>query len=227
MAYTDPRSRWVDLGIPVRYLDFGGPPGAPVIVAVHGLGGAAINWLAIAPALTVLVAAVGFGRFHLLLALILIGIVALTGALVLEAGAVLAENSEIMVGVLEVILGLDPVARELGVARQALVLLEQLGGVAALAVVLAIARLSAEIGAPLSSAAAPAAALSLIDQMPTSLRSVFCPSAMGQQGRRQRRRLLTLSFRSLRACVWRSADCVGGGRDALSTFLGERARPCQ
>jgi len=52
MAYTDPRSRWVDLGIPVRYLDFGGPPGAPVIVAVHGLGGAAINWLAIAPALT-------------------------------------------------------------------------------------------------------------------------------------------------------------------------------
>ena len=52
MVYTGPRSRWVDLGIPVRYLDYGGAPGRPVIVAVHGLGGAAINWLAIAPLLT-------------------------------------------------------------------------------------------------------------------------------------------------------------------------------
>lgn len=52
MAYPNPRSHWVELDIPLRYLDFGGPPGGPVIVALHGLAGAAINWLAIAPILT-------------------------------------------------------------------------------------------------------------------------------------------------------------------------------
>lgn len=46
------RSRWTDLGGPVRYLDFGGPADAPMIVCVHGLGGSAVNWWAIAPLLT-------------------------------------------------------------------------------------------------------------------------------------------------------------------------------
>src|SRR6516162_7260165 len=45
-------SRWVDLNGPVRYLDFGGPADGPVIVCVHGLGGSAVNWTAIAPLLT-------------------------------------------------------------------------------------------------------------------------------------------------------------------------------
>ena len=45
-------SRWVDLGLPVHYLDFGGCADGPVVVAVHGLGGSALNWSAIAPALT-------------------------------------------------------------------------------------------------------------------------------------------------------------------------------
>lgn len=45
-------SRWTDIGGPVHYLDFGGAAGAPVIVCVHGLGGSAVNWLAIAPLLT-------------------------------------------------------------------------------------------------------------------------------------------------------------------------------
>ncbi len=45
-------SRWTDLTGPVRYLDFGGPPDGPVIVCVHGLGGSAVNWTAIAPLLT-------------------------------------------------------------------------------------------------------------------------------------------------------------------------------
>ncbi len=44
--------RWTDLGGPVHYLDFGGPPDGPVIVCVHGLGGSAANWLALAPLLT-------------------------------------------------------------------------------------------------------------------------------------------------------------------------------
>ena len=45
-------SCWADLGGPVHYLDYGGPAGAPVIVAVHGLEGCAVNWSAIAPLLT-------------------------------------------------------------------------------------------------------------------------------------------------------------------------------
>ena len=45
-------SRWADLNGPVRYLDFGGPADGPVIVGVHGLGGSAVNWTAIAPLLT-------------------------------------------------------------------------------------------------------------------------------------------------------------------------------
>jgi pimeloyl-ACP methyl ester carboxylesterase len=36
----------------VHYLDFGGPADGRVIVAVHGLGGSAVNWVAIAPLLT-------------------------------------------------------------------------------------------------------------------------------------------------------------------------------
>jgi len=45
-------SRWTDIGGPVHYLDFGGPADGPVIVCVHGLGGAAVNWMALAPLLT-------------------------------------------------------------------------------------------------------------------------------------------------------------------------------
>jgi len=45
-------SRWADIGGPVHYLDFGGPADGPVIVAVHGLSGSAVNWAAIAPLLT-------------------------------------------------------------------------------------------------------------------------------------------------------------------------------
>ncbi|GAA1040688.1 alpha/beta fold hydrolase [Virgisporangium ochraceum] len=48
----DHRSRWVDIGGPVHYLDFGGPPDGPVVVGVHGLAGSALNWSAIAPLLT-------------------------------------------------------------------------------------------------------------------------------------------------------------------------------
>ncbi|OLB75875.1 MAG: hypothetical protein AUI14_20165 [Actinobacteria bacterium 13_2_20CM_2_71_6] len=48
----DDRSRWIDLDGPVHYLDFGGPEGGPLVVAVHGLGGSAVNWSAVAPLLT-------------------------------------------------------------------------------------------------------------------------------------------------------------------------------
>lgn len=45
-------SRWLDIGGPVHFLDFGGPRRGPLIVCVHGLAGSAVNWSAIAPLLT-------------------------------------------------------------------------------------------------------------------------------------------------------------------------------
>jgi pimeloyl-ACP methyl ester carboxylesterase len=50
--YAAPISRWVDLGVPVHYVDHGGPAGGPVLVMVHGLGGSLVNWAALAPLLT-------------------------------------------------------------------------------------------------------------------------------------------------------------------------------
>lgn len=44
-------SRHVDLEGPVHYLDFGGD--GPPLVCVHGLGGSALNWMAVGPALAV------------------------------------------------------------------------------------------------------------------------------------------------------------------------------
>ncbi len=70
-----------------------------------------------------------------------------------------------MVGELEIIFGLDAVAGELRVARQRLVLFQQLGGIAALAIVLAIAvRTAGHTLGTLSTAAATAAALTIVDQ---------------------------------------------------------------
>ena len=46
------RSVVTDLGGPVRHLDLGGPPGAPVAVCVHGLGGSALNWGVLGPRLS-------------------------------------------------------------------------------------------------------------------------------------------------------------------------------
>src|SRR5438067_11561705 len=48
----DDRSRWIDLDGPLHYLDYGGPADGPLVVAVHGLGGSAVNWSAVAPLLT-------------------------------------------------------------------------------------------------------------------------------------------------------------------------------
>jgi hypothetical protein len=72
-----------------------------------------------------------------------------------------------MVRELEIIFGLDPVAGHLGVASHRLVFLEQLGGVAALPIILTVAwtRRSARLAAwAAAAAAAPAAALTIVDQ---------------------------------------------------------------
>jgi hypothetical protein len=103
---------------------------------------------------------------------VVVNIFAALTPLILEACAALAQHAEIMVCELQIIFGLDAVAGKLGIARHVLVLLEQLRSIAALTIVLAVPRLSAEVLASLSPATAPAATtLSIVDQIPTSLRS--------------------------------------------------------
>ncbi|GAA1402155.1 alpha/beta fold hydrolase [Catellatospora coxensis] len=46
------QSAYADLGGPVHHVDFGGRPGAPPVVLVHGLGGSHLNWTRLAPLLT-------------------------------------------------------------------------------------------------------------------------------------------------------------------------------
>lgn len=49
MARLPLRSATVDVGGPVHYADYGGPADAPLVIAVHGLGGSHLNWSAVAP----------------------------------------------------------------------------------------------------------------------------------------------------------------------------------
>jgi hypothetical protein len=73
---------------------------------------------------------------------ILVEIAFFTGAvallLLLLTGTVVGEYAEIMIGKLQIIFGIDPVARHLGIARHILVFLKKLGRVAACAVVDAV-----------------------------------------------------------------------------------------
>ena len=67
LASPPPTARWVDLNGPVHYVDYGGPPDGPMLLLVHGLGGSAVNWAAIAPTLAetnrvMAIDLVGFGR---------------------------------------------------------------------------------------------------------------------------------------------------------------------
>ena len=87
------------------------------------------------------------------------------GLLLLVTGAILLEHAEIMIGVLEIIFGLDAIAGELRVARQRLVFLKQLRRVAALAIVRPVAGVAGHALRALPTAAATTAALSIIDQL--------------------------------------------------------------
>jgi hypothetical protein len=122
---------------------------------------------------------------HLLVAIVIIGIVTALAALILEAGAAFAQHAEIMVRELQIIFGLDAVSGELRVAGHALVFLEELSGVATLAIVLSIAfGPSTDARRPLPPATATAATLTIVDQMPTSLIVVeAAPRPQAQAGR--------------------------------------------
>ena len=92
-----------------------------------------------------------------------------------------------MIRELEIIFGLDAVARELRIARHAFVFFEQLGGIAALAIVLPVARLSAaEVPTPaLPTTTAPAAALTIIDQIHRPYAVSIAPFVLGRTGLRK------------------------------------------
>ena len=140
------------------------------------LAAAAVEALAALAAVFALLALLGrtllFAGFdELVVTVVVIDILTALTPLIFEARAALAQHAEIMIRELQKIFGLDAVAGKLGVARHVLVFLEELRRIAALAIVLAVTRLSAEILSPLSPTAAPAAALSIVDQIPTSLRS--------------------------------------------------------
>ncbi|MEU3463915.1 alpha/beta fold hydrolase [Streptomyces sp. NPDC006733] len=66
-AHWGGTSRFADLGGQVHWVDFGGPPDAPRVVLVHGLGGSHLNWCLLAPLLTgrLRVAAVDLAGFGL------------------------------------------------------------------------------------------------------------------------------------------------------------------
>jgi hypothetical protein len=96
---------------------------------------------------------------------VIVAIVVSLRLLILEARSAVTENAEIMVRELQIIFGLDAISGELGVPRHALVFLEQLRRIAALAVILAIAAGIARHALwALSTAAATAAALTIVDQ---------------------------------------------------------------
>jgi hypothetical protein len=138
--------------------------------------GARLAFLAFLPVLAILAfgalldflfGALAFAVELILVASFVLEILAALRTLILETGTTFAQNAEVMVRELQIIFGLDPVTGQLRVARQALVFLEQLRGIAPLAVILTVAvRPSAYILRPLSPATAPAAALTIIDQSP-------------------------------------------------------------
>ena len=116
-------------------------------------------------AILVVIIIVGIGRDGVGAFILVVFVTATPLVLFLEARPAVLEDPEIMVGELEIIFGLDAVPGKLRVPRKRLIFLQQLGRIAALAIVLAIA--IGPIGharGSLSTTTATAAGLTIIDQ---------------------------------------------------------------
>jgi len=103
-----------------------------------------------------------------LIAEIVAEIVLLTGALLLEARAILIQDAEIVIRELKIIFGADAVALHLRVARQILVFLKKLGGIAARPIVETIATIGTTrltVTRLLAPTAAPATVLTVVHQL--------------------------------------------------------------
>jgi hypothetical protein len=99
--------------------------------------------------------------------IVVIDVLTPRAALFVEPRAAFAEHAEIMVGELEIIFGLNAVTRKLGIARHALVFLEQLRRIATLPIVAGVAAaVTRHSLGTLSTTAATAtsAVLTIIDQ---------------------------------------------------------------
>ena len=109
--------------------------GAVVTGAIITPGIEALLTLAIvAPIITVVIAAIGFGGFRIAVDAIIVITVTPAAAFGL-AIAVIAEQAKIMFGILQIIFCRHPVAGLLGIARQSTIFFQQLGGIAALAII--------------------------------------------------------------------------------------------
>ena len=103
---------------------------------------------------------------HVVVVAVAVILVARLAALFVIARTAFAQHAIIMVGELQIIFGLDPIAGELRIARHALVFLMQLGGVAALAIILAISvRPTGDPRRLSSTTAAAVIALTIVDQI--------------------------------------------------------------
>ena len=103
---------------------------------------------------------------HVVVVAVAVILVARLAALFVIARAAFAQHAIIMVGELQIIFGLDPIAGELRIARHALVFLMQLGGIAALAIILAISvRPTGDPRRLSSTTAAAVIALTIVDQI--------------------------------------------------------------
>lgn len=140
-----------------------------VIAAILAI--AAMALIVAARAIVTLIAALA--RVELVAFVGVIAVVAIVAAraLLLKAGAALAQHAEIMVRELEVIFGVHAITGHLGVARQILVFLVKLLGIAARAIVDAVvvaARTPRIALRPLAAATATAATLTIVDQRMSS-----------------------------------------------------------
>jgi hypothetical protein len=141
---------------------------------------------------------------HLVVAVLVVHFVVAGAALIFEPRAALAEHAIIVIGILEIIFGLNAIARELRVPRHVLIFLEQLSGIAALAVIGPVARLSsAGVLAPLPPAAATAATLlSVVDQNPHFPNKEEVPLASDGQSGAGRSALERGSDPLVPVCAW-------------------------
>jgi hypothetical protein len=153
--------------VPLKALGSNRPFAAVTILAILAITGGTVSFgaftIAILPRLLLAVAI----RLHVLVVEFVAFLVVLPArTLVLDAGAILTEHAKIMVGKLQVIFGLHPVAGELGITRQALVLLQQLGGVAPLPIVAGVATgVAGHAPGSLPTAAATATTLAIVHQI--------------------------------------------------------------
>ena len=160
-----------------------------------------------------------------LVAVELVALAALLRILFLEARARLGQHAEIVIGELQVIFGVHPVARHLRVASEILVFLKQLRGIATCAIVDAVARIGVVAAALLALATTAATAtvvrLTIVDQRLCVLYLLNTPSVKQRSRLRVTPHAVTI-HRTETAPAWlpdnQQRACLDLGRQTFSTI---------